>query len=83
MQQFRNESCVKSSWILREPDPGEGDGGNDAGPRIHRRAGVGRRSGHDSEEDLGSKGEVALIKKKIKFSSYIRKCRVEQLQSHT
>ncbi len=34
------------------------------------------------EEDLESKGEVALIKKKIKFSSYIRKFRVEQLQSH-
>jgi hypothetical protein len=26
--------------------------------------------------------ELALIKKKIKFSSYIRKFRVEQLQSH-
>ncbi len=27
-------------------------------------------------------GEGALIKKKRKFSSYIRKFRVEQLQSH-
>ncbi len=67
---------------LEEPDPGEGDGGGDVGPRIHRGVGVGRRSGHDSEEDLGSNGEVALIKK-IKFSSYIRKFRVEKLQSHT
>ncbi len=27
-------------------------------------------------------GQATLIKKKIKFSSYIRKIRVEQLQSH-
>jgi hypothetical protein len=27
-------------------------------------------------------GKDALIKKKIKFSSYVRKFRVEQLQSH-
>jgi len=33
-------------------------------------------------DDFGKKDDYALIKKKIKFSSYIEKFRVEQLQSH-
>ncbi len=34
------------------------------------------------EQQQTKKIETALIKKKIKFSSYIRKFRMEQLQSH-
>jgi hypothetical protein len=38
--------------------------------------------GH-SEDSTMSSLTGTLIKKKRKFSSYIRKCRAEQLQSHT
>ncbi len=41
---------------------------------------MGQLSGFESRHL--SKMQNALIKKKIKFSSYIRKFRVEQLQSH-
>jgi hypothetical protein len=69
---------------LGEPDPGEGDGvvTRVRGFMEELRLAGGVATGHDSEEDLGSNGEVALIKKKIKFSSYTLKFRVEQLQSH-
>jgi hypothetical protein len=39
-----------------------------------------KRGGGGMEGDRGRKG--ALIKKKIKFSIYRRKFRVDQLQSH-
>jgi hypothetical protein len=35
-----------------------------------------------TKKKIAKYGKYALIKKKIKFSSYIRKFRVEQLQSH-
>ncbi len=35
-----------------------------------------------TDKQLGQRGSHALIKNKIKFSSYIRKFRAEQLQSH-
>jgi hypothetical protein len=43
-----------------------------------------QRADLSRQEDLNSDMEeyITLIKKKIKFSSHIRKFRVEQLQSH-
>jgi hypothetical protein len=40
------------------------------------------KGGRMCEEERKMGKESALIKKKVKFSSYIRKFRVEQLQSH-
>jgi hypothetical protein len=40
------------------------------------------KSGIIAVQYLSNLGVIALIKKKIQFSSYIRKFRIEQLQSH-
>ncbi len=53
---------------------------------VHTRLGVGWRGGGANSDDRTKSLALcllcALIKKKIKFSLYIRKFRVEQLQSH-
>ncbi len=43
---------------------------------------VAQKKGTEIDSDAGESEKDTLIKKKIKFSSYIRNCRVEQLQSH-
>ncbi len=62
-QSSRHLKTGEKGLDLEEPDPGEGDGGNDAGPRIHRRAGVGRRSVHDSGGGPRKQGRGCTDKK--------------------
>jgi hypothetical protein len=78
--------------LYRQQEGGEGEGGGQyvsntwglMGSQYILYSCTGSQKGEEErvEDSMHLTPEAALIKKKIKLSSYIRKFRVEQLQSH-
>jgi hypothetical protein len=71
--------------VFRTKNPGADPPAGSEGAGLERITSVGFMSGFSLFHPLNFKVSIdglSLIKKKIKFSSYIRKFRMEQLQSH-